>query len=289
MKVPEDLKNYNYMQSKNKSIFLTCFKQDAPSKIYTEVKENLLVIVLKGSKKLIYKDYITTIHEGEFAFFFKGKYIMNQIVNQNEYESLLIFVSDDFIRRLRRNTNAKETSEERLFYQGNMATHMYDEVELLLHLLEKSDPVYDEVLNLKIQELFTYILIEDKTGQFNSFLNTLKQDEDFKCFLTEHCEQYDTISSMAKAVNMSLSTFKRKFFRTFGVTPHKWMNDRKLDKAVQLIDNSDLSITDICFICGFESMTTFISLFKKKYGASPGRYRKAADAVSGATDCAWKL
>lgn len=275
MQVPEDLKSNSYLQTKNEAIFITRFKQDAPSKIYTEVRENLLVIVLKGKKRLTYKDYETTVHEGEFAFFVKGKYIMNQIVNQNEYESLLIFVSDEFINKIRRNVITKEISKELLFYQGNMVAHMYDEVEILMRLLEKGDPVYDEVLNLKIQELFAYISIEDKTGQFNHLLNTLKQDEEFKSFLAEHYEQYDDIISMAKAMNMSLSTFKRKFFEAFGTTPHKWMNDKKLDKAVRLIDKQNCSVTDICFICGFESMTTFITLFKKKYGASPGKYRKA--------------
>lgn len=274
MLVPEDLRYNNYLQTKNEAIFVTHYKQDAPSKIYTELRENLLIIVLKGRKKLIYKDYETTVNEGEFAFFFKGKYIMNQIINQNEFESLLIFINDDFVRRIRRNTIAREVTKDRLFYQGNMVTHLHDEVELLLRILDKGDAVYDEVLMLKIQELFTYILIEDKTGHFNNFLNTFQQDEDFKCFLTEHYEQYGDISSMAKAMNMSLSTFKRKFFEAFGGTPHKWMNDRKLEKAVILMEKADLSITDICFVCGFESITTFISLFKMKYGVPPGKYRK---------------
>lgn len=131
-------------------------------------------------------------------------------------------------------------------------------------------------MNLKIQELFTYISIEDKMGQFDAFLNTFKPDDNFKSYLTEHYDQYNNIESMAKAMNMSLSTFKRKFFEVFESPPHKWMNDIKLDKAVKLIDESNFSVTDICFICGFESMTTFISLFKRKYGVSPGKYRKEA-------------
>ena len=60
------------------------------SKIYTKVEENLLVIVLKGKKHLIYQDFETTISEGDYAMFRKGNYIMNQIISDHEYESLII-------------------------------------------------------------------------------------------------------------------------------------------------------------------------------------------------------
>lgn len=274
MQVPLDLKNNKYIETNNKNIFITRFEQNAPSKIFTEVRENLLVLVLKGQKKLVYKDYETVVHEGEFAFFCKGNYIMNQIVNQSEYQSLLIFVSNEFMRKIRKKSISKGTAERELFYKGNIVEHMQDEIELLMHLIEKNEDAYDEILNHKIQELFLYIQMEDKTGQFNDFLNTFTEDESFVNYLANHYDRTDDIKTMAKDMNLSLSTFKRKFAEVFQCTPHKWIIERKLEKAISLMETTDYLVTDICFISGFESMTTFISLFKKKYGASPGKYRK---------------
>lgn len=71
-------------------IFLKTYVEHESSKIYTKVEENLLVIVLKGKKHLIYQDFETTISEGEYAMFRKGNYIMNQIISDHEYESLII-------------------------------------------------------------------------------------------------------------------------------------------------------------------------------------------------------
>lgn len=71
-------------------IFLKTYVEYESSKIYTKVDENLLVIVLKGKKQLIYQDFETTISEGEYAMFRKGNYIMNQIISDHEYESLII-------------------------------------------------------------------------------------------------------------------------------------------------------------------------------------------------------
>ena len=73
---------------------------------------------------------------------------------------------------------------------------------------------------------------------------------------------------------MSLSTFKRKFKTEFACNPHQWLNEQKLTRAVYLLDTSQYSVTDIGFICGFESMSTFMSAFRKKFGISPGKYRK---------------
>ena len=71
-------------------IFLKTYVEHESSKIYTKVEDNLLVIVLKGKKHLIYQDFETTISEGEYAMFRKGNYIMNQIISDHEYESLII-------------------------------------------------------------------------------------------------------------------------------------------------------------------------------------------------------
>ena len=79
---------------------------------------------------------------------------------------------------------------------------------------------------------------------------------------------------MAETMNMSISTLKRKFLKDFGCSPHLWMNERKLEKALMLLDTTNYSITDIAFICGFSSLSTFMEQFKKKYRVSLGRYRK---------------
>ena len=76
------------------------------------------------------------------------------------------------------------------------------------------------------------------------------------------------------AVMDDMFVYKRKFQKTFGCTPHFWANEQKLSKAALLLDTSNYSITDICFICGFSSLSTFHAQFRKKYGISPGIYRK---------------
>lgn len=271
MRVPDDFMNYE-QKSKKTEIFLKTYIEHETSKIYTKVEENLLVIVLKGRKKLVYQDFEAVISEGEYAIFHKGNYIMNQIISDDRYESLLIFMSDDFLKQICSLQDTQECSHVP-FYQGKMVSHMQNEVNKICEFVKRTE--YRDIIQLKILELLIYIQSEDKTGDFKSFLHSFSVNEDFRNSVYCNYMQYQNISEMADAMHMSISTFKRKFQRDFGCSPHVWMNGQKLEKAIMLLDTSDYSITDIGFICVFSSLSTFMAQFKKKYGISPGTYRKA--------------
>ncbi|MBQ4523064.1 MAG: helix-turn-helix domain-containing protein [Lachnospiraceae bacterium] len=276
MRVPGNFMNEEE-KGRKADIFLKTYVEHESSKIYTKVEENLLVIVLKGKKHLIYQDFETTISEGEYAMFRKGNYIMNQIISDHEYESLLIFMSDDFLNR---SDTLKEKQEcfHVPFYQGKMIPHMKNEVDKIHKFMKQEE--YQEIIQLKIRELLIYIQNQDKTGDFKRFLYSFSSDEDFRNSVYRNYMQYQNVAEMAKALHMSISTLKRKFQKHFGCSPHLWMNEKKLEKAVMLLDTSDYSIIDIGFICGFSSLSTFMGQFKKKYGVSPGTYRKESSLLS---------
>ena len=65
----------------------------------------------------------------------------------------------------------------------------------------------------------------------------------------------------------------RLFHAVFHETPHAYVLKRRLDKARRLLARSSLSVTEICFAVGFESLGSFSSLFRQKVGYSPTVYR----------------
>ena len=271
MKVPHDFITRNRVKYSN-DIYVTKYSEITNTKIYTVVHQNLLVIVNKGKKRLSYKNFDTVVSEGQFALFKKGNYIMNQILTRDKYESLLIFLSDDILRKIA-SPSIAITKGDKDFYLGNMVPFMKKEVQSIMDILSSEEP-YEDILELKTLELLHYIKRNDDSNTFNMFLNTCIRESDFRETLIRNYDSVRGIEELAALMNMSLSTFKRKFRAEFDCNPHQWLNEQKLARAVILLDTSDYSVTDIGFICGFESMSTFMSAFRKQYGISPGKYRK---------------
>lgn len=69
--------------------------------------------------------------------------------------------------------------------------------------------------------------------------------------------------------------FLRLFARAFGITPHRYLTRVRLEAARNLLNTSSVSVTEVCERVGFESPSTFRSLFKKHFGFSPVQKQKA--------------
>ena len=85
------------------------------------------------------------------------------------------------------------------------------------------------------------------------------------------------VSGLDKMCEISEKTYEhlaRSLKKHYGITPTQYITDLRLEYSANLLINSNLSITDICYACGFENTSWFHTVFKKKYNISPGEYRK---------------
>ena len=81
------------------------------------------------------------------------------------------------------------------------------------------------------------------------------------------------LDAMARAAHFSRFHFLRAFRRTFHETPHQYLTRKRIERAKELLADSEYSITEICFAVGFESLGSFSALFHKIVGWSPSIYR----------------
>src|SRR5215831_6135124 len=82
------------------------------------------------------------------------------------------------------------------------------------------------------------------------------------------------LSEMARQACLSRYHFLRLFRETFATTPHQYLTQRRIAKAKELLRLRNLSVTDVCFEVGFESLGSFSSLFRKCVGHAPVVYRR---------------
>ena len=81
------------------------------------------------------------------------------------------------------------------------------------------------------------------------------------------------IATLAATAHLSPSQFGRVFRRTFGETPHRYLQRRRVERAMTLLRQSDRPVTDIAWDVGFASLGTFSRTFADVVGCSPSAYR----------------
>ncbi|MBV9209293.1 MAG: helix-turn-helix transcriptional regulator [Acidobacteria bacterium] len=84
------------------------------------------------------------------------------------------------------------------------------------------------------------------------------------------------LCEIAREACLSPYHFHRVFTRTFRETPHKFLTRQRMAKARALLKRGDRSITEACLETGFESLTSFSSLFRKHFGISPREFQRAS-------------
>jgi AraC-like DNA-binding protein len=82
------------------------------------------------------------------------------------------------------------------------------------------------------------------------------------------------VPAVATVAHMSAAHFIRSFRATFGETPHRYLQRRRVERSMFLLRETDRSITDICFDVGFQSLGTFSRTFREIIGESPSSYRQ---------------
>ena len=82
------------------------------------------------------------------------------------------------------------------------------------------------------------------------------------------------VRAVAAVACLSEAHFIRRFHACFGETPHRYLQRRRVERAMFLLRETERSVTDICFDVGFTSLGTFSRTFRAIVGEAPSTYRR---------------
>ena len=82
------------------------------------------------------------------------------------------------------------------------------------------------------------------------------------------------VPALARIAHVSEAHFIRTFRATFGETPHRYLQRRRVEPAMWLLRSTDRTVTDICMAVGFASLGTFSRVFADVVGEPPSVYRR---------------
>lgn len=81
------------------------------------------------------------------------------------------------------------------------------------------------------------------------------------------------VPALARVAHVSPAHFSRQFRATFGETPYRYLQRRRIERAMELLRDTDRPVTEVCLDVGFTSLGTFSRTFSSIVGESPSRYR----------------
>lgn len=279
---PNDLINSsggsNYIKLDSVNIIESC-KHIRDKKGAMFLQDHLLLCVLEGTKHIYYGGTTYTVHKNEMVLLKKNiNFDYHKTGNFHEdscYDCLMFFLKDEFILDFIKLTGIKEFSHDELARVTVKTVQ-----EPLLSFLGSIRPYFQNpssidagLVRLKMLELLYDLATIDKELLLQLLQLKHQMVADIPKVIEENYTNPLSLEEFAYLSGRSLSSFKRDFQVIYKVSPGQYIREKKLNRANELLLMTELSIKDICYETGFDSVSNFSRLYKKSYGVTPSDYR----------------
>ncbi len=259
-----------------------------------EIQENLLYLCAAGRRTLHQMQQYSFSELDGYMFLFthSGQGIIEVAGDSRNLQrgDLLFWDCQDFIQM---RALTADWNIDMLFFNGAAVTTYYEEICKitfpLFQIPESSLPecrfteimalgsvitphhafLANKLLTNLLSDLITSLYISDDNAKaVPVYIDELK-----KLFIS-HCESDYSMDELAVRFNVNRYRMTREFAHFVGMTPLKFLNNVRIEKARALIESTDLSIGAVGTAVGIPNSTHFINLFKDKLGMTPQVYRE---------------
>ncbi|MFL0166389.1 response regulator transcription factor [Candidatus Clostridium helianthi] len=155
--------------------------------------------------------------------------------------------------------------------KGYTNLNIYNDKLYTINNISKINIVMNEFLEFMSQDNHDDIIRERLIGskEINTVLNPVLT------YISEKYNEKITLESVSKACNLSVFYLSKLFKKNTGMNFSDYINLYKIEKAKQLLDNTDMSIIDISISLGYDESGYFSKVFKKAVGITPSVYRNS--------------
>ncbi|OQP40790.1 AraC family transcriptional regulator [Niastella yeongjuensis] len=246
------------------------------------LQQNLFTFLLTGEKTVHIAGNRVTIQPHQFVLLTAGNYLMTEklAAKNAPYHSILIFFDStllvDFFERhnalIGRQTKQAAGNPFLVFEKDEFLANFTCSLDMLVG----DKQVHPELQKIKVEELFLYLVMHyPKQMQQLRNMNYETNDEDLiiRQAVTSHINSNITVEELAFLCNMSLSSFKRRFARMYGNSPNRWLLEKRMETAAQLLRQHNRKASEIYYELGYENLSSFIQSFKQVHGITPKQYQ----------------
>jgi AraC-like DNA-binding protein len=265
-----------YFQNKDTSrdIFVYDFKMTSDVvKSKVNLRMNMFSFLQVGKKQVHFANTSMAVNSRQSLLLKKGNWLWTELLDTEAiYFCKLFFFSEKKLTEfLSKYTNdVKPYKEEVPYFVIENDDYIASFINSLSSNTFLNHNYSDALLVLKFEEIMLYLL--NKYGdEFEYYLHSLISNEvsPFKKIVESNVHSNLKLEEIAFLCNMSLSTFKRHFTSEYNEAPGKWLQDKRLQKAKELLQGGELKASDIYLDIGYNNLSNFSIAFKNKFGISP--------------------
>jgi AraC-like DNA-binding protein len=150
-------------------------------------------------------------------------------------------------------------------------------IQRMIFLFTENHPSKDLFVNMMLKELLVRILQSESKGELLQLAGRPSSSSRLAFiihYIREHIHEKLSVKALSRKACMSESNFYRAFKNELGLSPVDFINEERLNMAAGLLTNPQHQVQDVSIMCGFNSLSYFTRLFKRKHGCSPGVYQQ---------------
>lgn len=242
------------------------------------------------SRKILYGDFETHWHdffEIEFIVSGDGKYIIDDreyIIKKNmlffmtpinfhsvkfvgNAEIINVMFLEELCNRDVLSRIVNMNKDNAVLFSTDTSNFIYGILTELIFATECGDKMY-------YKSLLNTLLIKISNNMASKDASKLPYVQSTMLFVLNNFRKKISLIDAARYVGLSPAYLSTIFPKHANITFKEFLDNIRLDYSKNMIINSDMSVSDVCFESGFCDYSNFIRKFKGKFGISPGQYRK---------------
>ena len=257
-----------------KDLFVYDFKMTSDVvKSKVNLSMNMFSFLQVGKKQVHFADASVMVNKEQSLLIRKGNWLWTELLDNDDiYYCKLLFFSESRLKAFLEKFGKKDDhlKDKVPFFIIENDAYIASYLDTLSKMSLMPSDFNADMLSLKFDEIMLYLLT--KYGQkFEMYLHSLisKEISPFKKIIESNVYSNLKLEEIAFLCHMSLSTFKRNFITEYKVSPGKWLQDKRLQRAKEVLESEDLKASDIYLDFGYSNLSNFSIAFKNKFGISP--------------------
>lgn len=243
--------------------------------------EACFLYVIEGTYDSTSAEEKIRIHTDESVLMKCGNYLSDMIATpeSDKYQAVAVHFYPDVLLKIYKNKLPdflkKEGPSDTGMAKLNSDLLIKKYIDGLLFYFENPQIVDEEILILKLKEIIVLLNKTKNAPEIRTILSNLFNPTSYTLreIIDAHMYSTITVAQLAILAGMSVSSFKREFYKIYIESPATYLRNKKIDKALKLLSGTDLRATEIAYECGFSSISHFSRTFKQIKGISPTTYK----------------